>query len=228
LSTITGRWLARDPLQEEGGENLFAALGNDSVNFVDPLGLIEFPTWASLKHSPTVNIPLPPPWPSLSVNVRPYDIKGDSFNAEVTVNLSWGFPLGKLSRLTGFAVNAEVGFEGSGTLVICDGKLVKGEPTLTVGVFGAASLGAGSRTWSGSRGNTYRVRTPKGVVMEQYLPPIEQTRGFFGSVKISGSIDVNIQTKKVDNGKVTASVEGGYRLNDYFNYSFSKEWQIFP
>ncbi|MEW6296040.1 MAG: RHS repeat-associated core domain-containing protein [Candidatus Diapherotrites archaeon] len=34
-----GRWLTRDPLGEEGEINLYGFVGNDPVNFVDPLGL---------------------------------------------------------------------------------------------------------------------------------------------------------------------------------------------
>ena len=36
---ITGRWLSRDPLNEQGGLNLYAYCSNDPVNAVDPLGL---------------------------------------------------------------------------------------------------------------------------------------------------------------------------------------------
>ncbi len=32
------RWINRDPIQEEGGGNLFQFVGNDSINAVDPLG----------------------------------------------------------------------------------------------------------------------------------------------------------------------------------------------
>lgn len=36
---VTGRWPSRDPINERGGLNLYAMVGNDSVNFVDFLGL---------------------------------------------------------------------------------------------------------------------------------------------------------------------------------------------
>lgn len=35
----TGRWLSRDPIEEDGGLNLYAYCGGDPVNFVDTLGL---------------------------------------------------------------------------------------------------------------------------------------------------------------------------------------------
>jgi len=37
-----GRWLNRDPLQEIGGLNLYAFVGNEGINAVDPLGLLTF------------------------------------------------------------------------------------------------------------------------------------------------------------------------------------------
>ncbi len=40
-SATIGRWLTRDPLGEAGGINLYGFVGNNPVNFVDPLGL----TW---------------------------------------------------------------------------------------------------------------------------------------------------------------------------------------
>ena len=37
----TGRWLSRDPIEEEGGLNLYGFVGNDPVNAGDLLGLLE-------------------------------------------------------------------------------------------------------------------------------------------------------------------------------------------
>ena len=35
----TGRWLSRDPIEENGGENLYAFVSNDGINAFDPYGL---------------------------------------------------------------------------------------------------------------------------------------------------------------------------------------------
>jgi RHS repeat-associated protein len=38
---VTGRWPSRDPIEEEGGINLYGFVGNDGVNQLDILGLTE-------------------------------------------------------------------------------------------------------------------------------------------------------------------------------------------
>jgi len=38
---LTGRWPSRDPIEEEGGMNLYGFLGNDAVDGVDALGMIK-------------------------------------------------------------------------------------------------------------------------------------------------------------------------------------------
>jgi RHS repeat-associated protein len=35
---VTGRWPSRDPIEEEGGVNLYGFVGNDGMNWVDALG----------------------------------------------------------------------------------------------------------------------------------------------------------------------------------------------
>ena len=40
-TAATGRWLSRDPIEEEGGLNLSAFVTNDPINFVDPYGFSE-------------------------------------------------------------------------------------------------------------------------------------------------------------------------------------------
>ena len=35
---VTGRWPSRDPLEEEGGMNLYEFVGNDAISTVDPFG----------------------------------------------------------------------------------------------------------------------------------------------------------------------------------------------
>ena len=42
-----GRWLSRDPIGERGGENLYAMVGNNPINWIDGLGLETQPGWGS-------------------------------------------------------------------------------------------------------------------------------------------------------------------------------------
>jgi RHS repeat-associated protein len=39
---VTGRWPSRDPIEEEGGINLYGFVGNDGVNRIDVYGLYDF------------------------------------------------------------------------------------------------------------------------------------------------------------------------------------------
>jgi hypothetical protein len=39
LDPVTGRWPSRDPIEEMGGTNLYGFVGNDSISWVDYLGL---------------------------------------------------------------------------------------------------------------------------------------------------------------------------------------------
>ena len=41
------QWPNRDPIEEDGGVNLYRLVGNSPVSFVDPLGLENFTMWPS-------------------------------------------------------------------------------------------------------------------------------------------------------------------------------------
>jgi RHS repeat-associated protein len=41
-NTQTGRWISRDPIEEEGGLNLYGMVENDPINDIDPDGLVKF------------------------------------------------------------------------------------------------------------------------------------------------------------------------------------------
>jgi len=49
---VTGRWLSRDPIEEQGGVNLYGYVEGDPVNFTDPDGL-----QAYSGQTPPSNIP---------------------------------------------------------------------------------------------------------------------------------------------------------------------------
>lgn len=55
---VTGRWLSRDPIEESGGDNLYHMLFNNTLNWVDILGLSPLAspnaanTWAGAPVAP--------------------------------------------------------------------------------------------------------------------------------------------------------------------------------
>ena len=46
-----GRWTTRDPIEEAGGLNFYAFATNNPVNYIDPIGLWDWP-WSSPKPTP--------------------------------------------------------------------------------------------------------------------------------------------------------------------------------
>jgi RHS repeat-associated protein len=60
---MTGRWPSRDPIEEEGGLNLYGFVGNDGVNALDLLGL--YSLFSSRTNILGDGTPNPQPWPDL-------------------------------------------------------------------------------------------------------------------------------------------------------------------
>ncbi|NWK56585.1 RHS repeat-associated core domain-containing protein, partial [Verrucomicrobiaceae bacterium N1E253] len=58
---VTGRWKSRDPIEEQGGINVYGMIDNDSINYYDVKGLERRPRF----------IPLPQPPGGGNANVRP-------------------------------------------------------------------------------------------------------------------------------------------------------------
>jgi RHS repeat-associated protein len=58
LDRRLGRWLSRDPLDIEGGENIYGFGHNDQINFMDPLGMevFEIMFWTYIE-TPTITDP---------------------------------------------------------------------------------------------------------------------------------------------------------------------------
>ena len=51
-NSVTGRWLNRDPIEEQGGLNLYGMVRNDPVNFWDYLGLLTDSPYSSGNVTP--------------------------------------------------------------------------------------------------------------------------------------------------------------------------------
>lgn len=87
----TGKWLSRDPMEENGGTNLYAFARNDAINYIDRLGLSRvklladaFIPWSWVVIPNPVKAPIPPPLPlplpPIPVNQLSLHIKGDGRN----------------------------------------------------------------------------------------------------------------------------------------------------
>ena len=70
-----GRWLSRDPIEEDGGMNLYAYVANNPINGIDPLGLWNLwnpGTWG------VPNVPGENPWNPVDSSAH-WDAFGDSW-----------------------------------------------------------------------------------------------------------------------------------------------------
>ena len=98
-SAGTGRWINRDPIRESGGLNLYAMVGNDPVNSVDPYGLN--------PYDPTNSFSYYRPWTD---DMSSYD---DPSRVGSTVDdYARAAALGSVSRVG--SRSAQVGGNGSG------------------------------------------------------------------------------------------------------------------
>jgi RHS repeat-associated protein len=57
-SPVMGRWLARDPIEEEGGENIFAFVLNESLDHVDVIGLISIESIIMANIGGDISLPI--------------------------------------------------------------------------------------------------------------------------------------------------------------------------
>ncbi len=133
LDAGTGRWLSRDPIGERGGVNLYGFVGNDGVNYVDRLGLIE----AELGGAITGDLIIPMPF---------------GFGASISVAETYRFVAGwppKVQQCFTVTISVHVGSVGAATV--------------SVGLAGGfGKTGSGAPGGSASTGVGFNVATPEG------------------------------------------------------------------
>jgi hypothetical protein len=126
-----GRFLSRDPIDERGGLNLYAACGNDMVNRVDPLGL-------SYNGNPQ-SVPIPVPAPSIPSDPSPTSGSSTPRLSHITVdgptarncgNFTWTIQwlLNAPSKTGGYIIQHVV---PTANLTFCTGATVNLAPIYT-------------------------------------------------------------------------------------------------
>ena len=107
----TGRWLNRDPIEEEGGSNLYGFVGNDSLNGFDPLGLLDGGRSNTMIGYQFPN--LPNGSSSLNGGV-PYEQVVAAIKSLLTPKMSYGYKATvPLAPLPGGSIELDVTFNGS-------------------------------------------------------------------------------------------------------------------
>ena len=84
----TGRWLSRDPIEEEGGTNLYGMVGNDSVNSTDALGLKMVPYDGDTNSIPVKPTDTPPDLETVEANgytIAKWRMRSDAFGTAVKI-----------------------------------------------------------------------------------------------------------------------------------------------
>jgi RHS repeat-associated protein len=107
----TGRWLSRDPIEENGGVNLYAMVGNGPTNSIDALGLAA----VLIVRSP-------------EVYARISELKAAGDFHYIGTTLIKGFDReGEINHLWRLANEAQINGYKDGEKFYCVGKLAKGD-----------------------------------------------------------------------------------------------------
>jgi RHS repeat-associated protein len=158
LNPATGRWINRDPIEEEGGVNIYQMIANNPIGGIDPVGLdYGWPVVAPPGYPPTLFPPrsptTPPQKPTFAVGLIP--VVGSSLNAEYNFsqgNYWWG------TFYSGLAVT--------------DVFLVR---SIATG-FGKGCWKVGSHSWSATRAWFGRTRSiPPNAEVHHWL--LQQDQG---------------------------------------------------
>ncbi len=92
-SSSLGRWLSRDPIEEQGGLNLYGFVNNDPVNYIDPLGK---ETWVPYpgpgRYISDPPFPGIPPGPGLYDQWNPFNNRANETKVNYREWFEWRFP----------------------------------------------------------------------------------------------------------------------------------------
>ncbi len=148
---VTGRWPSRDPIEEEGGINLYGFVGNHGINNYDILGMSFADSICSIAKelkSVAGSYTFSPGVVTVQVRLEKSEVSsfGDfSVTLDGTVSKSiWDFLPGlreTAGRIVGPWVNGVIGFKAGGELKCCNDAATGG--SVSLGAFGAMNIGAG-------------------------------------------------------------------------------------
>ncbi|MCH8476170.1 MAG: RHS repeat-associated core domain-containing protein [Opitutales bacterium] len=158
----TGRWPSRDPIEEEGGLNLYGFVGNDGLHYWDVLGLstgiaggMRERRWYN-RLNPFRNRRNNPESPtSLDIalsSIDPFLPSKDDIGASISFSNEWlPIPLG--------AANAKIGFSAKGSVVACCNGTGQQDAMYSFNLGFSVDVGIG---------------TPTGSSVREAIPPISQ------------------------------------------------------
>lgn len=228
-STSLGRWINRDPLEEEGGFNLYVFVGNNPLSNIDPYGLIN---WGSLINS-SLSLTIPLPWPpptgmdfTITLQGSDIDLKKCCFDVSLSGTLSKGINLKKYLTIVNFPLILEVGLEAGGIITFCkDGNTWKAvDPIVFITLFGQASYG-GSRTYSNQDWGGFKDSNFTGI-----HPPIKNKPGLFATAALKGTAAWNIETWTLNRARtgVFVTLQGGVSTG-WAKWSYDvNNWRVYP
>lgn len=223
-----GRWLSRDPIEEQGGVNLYGFIGNNPIGFIDPDGQLSLESIINgVVGTHSLTLPLGPT--TLTGSLSWQKQRGACcFDVTVNLELSWNPQKLVTSSLRYFGGRVggriadvlpliEVGGGAEGTFVYCPPSTFKGNPNIRIYAFGQASVG------NGGSHNRWKPRPP---YEDWGLNPPEMN-GFWGGVRIEISGNLNVRTWTVTYDGTYLSLSAGYRYKQY-TWEKNFRWQIDP
>ena len=162
-----GRWLGRDPIEEDGGYNLYAFVGNQPTNTWDFLGQLSFSDLVNPCNLPdntndTIAFSaVVPAAPDLTIKIKKTNINNNSRNFTISLTfelewdvskrvarlvvtpIPWQWARKKAYRLIRtYAPSVSAGLHGNVTADVCNCNYV-GDVELMIGVFAAANFNVG-------------------------------------------------------------------------------------
>ena len=204
--------------------NLYTFADGSPINIIDVFGLSAWDAACKVPEGGGGSLNLPLAQVTVTAELKATTGKGGLKDVTLKIKVSkslWDFVPGGAAKTLRKYVNAEVGVVGSGTISCCKDKAQSG--SVSVGVFGGASVGSGGGT--GAQDKNWRE---PGYYLPNEKP--KPTKGLFVSVSIEGTVTWNIPGDFMpDDGGIYWEGKAGYRFNSsntvtFLNQPRTKLW----